>query len=62
VLHGSEYVYDNDAGTDKKICGRSSGCIVLDDQYINRQAGGEVIEWLKNGSIGVTHYAGKFTI
>jgi hypothetical protein len=62
VLHGGQYVHDNASNTDDSICGRSWGCIVVDDQYINRENGGELIEWLKGGSIGVAHYAGRFTI
>jgi hypothetical protein len=62
VLHGGNYVTDNATNTDTEICGRSWGCIVVDDQYINKEDGGELIEWLKDGSIGVAHYAGKFTI
>ncbi len=62
VLHGGLYVHDNKAGTDKSISGRSEGCIVVDDQYIDYVNGGDLIEWLKNGSIGVTHYGGKFSI
>jgi hypothetical protein len=62
VLHGGAYVEDNASGTNRTICGRSYGCIVVDDQYINKKNGGELIEWLKDGSIGVTHYAGKFKI
>ncbi|HYF37447.1 MAG TPA: murein L,D-transpeptidase catalytic domain family protein [Prosthecobacter sp.] len=62
VLHGGAYVYDNEAGTDDRICGRSHGCLVVDDQYIDRETGGELIEWLKGGSIGAVHYGGKFTL
>ena len=62
VLHGGNYVFDNASNTDTSISGRSSGCIVVDDRYIDRETGGELIEWLKDGSIGVAHYAGKFQI
>jgi hypothetical protein len=62
VLHGGNYVSDNALNTDTSISGRSSGCIVVDDRYIDRETGGELIEWLKNGSICVTHYAGKLEI
>lgn len=62
VLHGGTYVLDNEAGTDKSICGRSWGCIVVADRYINFKEGGELIQWLRDGSIGVTHYGGKFEI
>ena len=62
VLHGAAYVSDNPSNTDDSICGRSHGCVVVDDRYIDRETGGELIEWLRDGSIGVTHYAGKFTL
>jgi len=62
VLHGASYVYDNEGNTDTSVCGRSYGCVVTDDKYINKTGGGELIEWLRDGSIGVTHYAGKFVI
>lgn len=62
VIHGAPYVTDNASNTDDEVSGRSSGCIVVDDQYINRTNGGELIEWLKDGSVGVAHYAGRFTI
>jgi L,D-transpeptidase catalytic domain len=62
VVHGGNYVHDNASNTDTTICGRSWGCIVVDEQYIDRKNGGELIEWLKGGAIGVTHYAGRFTI
>jgi hypothetical protein len=62
VLHGSDYVSDNEGNTDTSICGRSEGCIVVADRYIDHETGGELIEWLKDGSIGVAHYAGEFTI
>lgn len=62
VLHGGSYVSDNEENTDTSICGRSEGCIVVDDRYIDHETGGELIEWLKDGSVGVAHYAGKFTI
>jgi len=62
VLHGSSYVYDNEGNTDTSVCGRSYGCIATDDKYISKTGGGELIEWLRDGSIGVTHYAGKFVI
>jgi len=62
VLHGGNYVSDNASNTDTSISGRSSGCIVVDDAYIDREKGGELIEWLKNGSIGVAHYGGKFQL
>lgn len=62
VLHGGAYVSDNEKNTDTSIPGRSWGCIVVDDKYISRQSGGELIEWLKDGSVGVAHYAGKFKI
>jgi hypothetical protein len=62
VLHGAEYVHDNESNTDTSVSGRSWGCIVVDDRYIDRGTGGELINWLKDGSIGVAHYAGEFTI
>lgn len=62
VLHGGDYVFDNDASTDKKMCGRSLGCIVTDERYIHYADGGELLDVLAAGSIGVTHYAGKFKI
>ncbi|MBX7209398.1 MAG: murein L,D-transpeptidase catalytic domain family protein [Verrucomicrobiaceae bacterium] len=61
-LHGAEYVSDNEAGTDTTICGRSLGCIAVSERYIDRQTGGELIDWLKDGSIGVAHYAGAFKL
>ena len=62
VIHGGPYVFDNEKNTDSSISGRSHGCIVVDDRYIDRETGGELIEWLKNGSIGVAHYDGKFKL
>jgi len=62
VLHGCNYVHDNASNTDTSICGRSWGCIAVDERYIDRTGGGELIEWLKDGAIGVAHYAGRFTI
>ena len=62
VLHGSDYVFDNDASSDKQISGRSLGCIVADEEYIHHAVGGELLDVLANGSIGVTHFAGKFKI
>ena len=62
VLHGGNYVADNASNTNTSVPGRSQGCIVVDDRYIDRETGGELIEWLKDGSIGVAHYAGKFEI
>lgn len=62
VLHGSEYVRDTDNSTDKSVSGRSLGCLVVDDAYINRESGGKLIGWLKNGSVGVSHYGGKFSL
>jgi L,D-transpeptidase catalytic domain len=62
VLHGTEYVHDNDASTDASLSGRSLGCIAVDEQYIHPTAGGELIDVLANGSIGVAHYDGKFKI
>jgi hypothetical protein len=62
VLHGGHYVSDNEGNTDTSICGRSEGCIVVDDRYIDHETGGELIEWLKNGSIGVTHFNGRLRI
>lgn len=62
VLHGGHYVHDNATNTDDSVCGMSWGCIVVDDQYINRKSGGELINWLKDGSIGVAHYGGQFRI
>jgi hypothetical protein len=62
VLHGGQYVSDNAQNTDTSICGRSEGCIVVDDQYIDYETGGELIDWLKDGSVGVTHYNGRFAI
>lgn len=62
VIHGGQYVFDNESNTDTSISGRSEGCIVVDDRYIDHETGGELIEWLKDGSIGVAHYAGRFVI
>ena len=62
IRTGGHYVYDNDSGTDDSVCGMSWGCIVVDDQYINRKSGGELIHWFKDGSIGIAHYGGKFKI
>lgn len=62
VLHGGQYVSDNEGGTDTSICGRSHGCFVVDDRYIDYHTGGELIEWLRDGSIGVAHYAGAFAL
>lgn len=62
VLHGGQYVSDNNQNTDTSICGRSEGCIVVDDQYIDYVTGGELIDWLKDGSVGVAHYDGRFAI
>lgn len=62
VLHGGSYVSDNKAGSDTSIPGRSQGCLVVDDQYIHYHSGGDLIDWLKNGSIGVAHYAGAFVL
>lgn len=62
VLHGGLYVNDKKSGTDNSICGRSEGCIVVDDDYIDYEDGGDLIEWLKSGSIGVVHHDGEFAI
>ncbi|MFZ1221382.1 MAG: murein L,D-transpeptidase catalytic domain-containing protein [Chthoniobacterales bacterium] len=62
VLHGAEYVHDNNASTDTSLSGRSLGCIAVDEKYIHPTAGGELIDVLANGSIGVAHFAGKFKI
>jgi hypothetical protein len=62
VLHGGGYVPDNAQGTETTICGRSEGCIVVDDQYIDYHDGGELIDWLKDGGVGVAHYDGRFEI
>ena len=62
VLHGAHYVSDNERSTDTSICGRSEGCIVVDDRYIDHETGGELIDLLKDGSVGVTHFAGRFRI
>jgi hypothetical protein len=62
VLHGAQYVHDNDASTDASISGRSLGCIATDEKYIHPTAGGELLDVLADGSIGVTHFAGKFKI
>jgi hypothetical protein len=62
VLHGSLYVFDNEKNTNTSISGRSQGCIAVANQYIDRKNGGELIQWLKDGSIGVCHYAGKFKL
>lgn len=62
VLHGGHYVSDNERGTDTSICGRSEGCIVVDDQYIDHDSGGELIDWLRDGSVGVAHHGGRFAI
>jgi len=62
LIHGAPYVSDNADNTDSTVCGRSWGCIAVADQYINKENGGELIQWLKDGSIGVAHYAGSFTL
>jgi len=62
VLHGSDYVFDNDASTDTQICGRSLGCIVISDQYVHHADGGQLLEVLAGGSIGVTHFNGNFHV
>lgn len=62
VLHGGQYVEDPKTGKNNDICGRSEGCIVVDDRYIDYVNGGDLIEWLKNGSIGVAHHKGAFAI
>jgi len=62
VLHGGDYVHDNDANTDNDLSGRSLGCIVTDENYIHHAEGGELLDVLANGSIGMTHFAGKFKI
>lgn len=62
VLHGGDYVSDNDASTDTEKCGRSLGCIVTADEYIHFAKGGEIIDVLANGSVGVAHFGGKFKI
>jgi hypothetical protein len=59
-LHGGAYVQDNAKNSDTSIPGFSQGCVVVAERYINRQTGGELIEMLKDGSIGVLHYAGRF--
>jgi len=55
-LHGGSYVVESD----NSVCGYSQGCVVTDDKYISRKDGGELIEWLKDGSIGVIHHNGNF--
>ena len=62
VLHGTEYVHDNDASTDGSLSGRSLGCIATDEKYIHYSVGGQLIDVLANGSIGYAHYAGKLKI
>ena len=62
VLHGGKYVSDPAQGSDNSICGRSEGCIVVDDQYIDYHDGGELIDWLKDGSVGVCHSNGQFEL
>lgn len=62
VLHGGGYVSDNDASTDKGLSGRSLGCIVPDEKYIHYAKGGKLLDVLAHGSIGVTHFGGKFKI
>ena len=62
VLHGGQYVFDNDTSTDNSLSGRSLGCIVTDERYIDPNAGGQLLDVLANGSIGVAHYGGKFKI
>ena len=62
VLHGGSYVPDNLSGTNRGISGRSEGCIVVSTLFIDRAKGGELIDRLKDGSIGVTHYGGEFKI
>lgn len=58
VLHGGSYVVQSNTS----VAGRSYGCLVVDDDYIDRETGGELLEWLRDGSIGVAHYGGKFKI
>ncbi len=62
VLHGGDYVPDNLAGNNREISGRSEGCIVVSTLFIDRAKGGELIDRLKDGSIGVAHYGGEFKI
>ncbi len=62
VLHGGQYISDNDTSTDTSLSGRSLGCIVTDELYIHPIAGGQLLDVLANGSIGVTHYGGNFKI
>ena len=62
VLHGGAYVEDNKSNSNTEKCGRSHGCIVVDDRFIDRDTGGELLEWLRDGSIGVAHYKGAFEI
>jgi hypothetical protein len=62
VMHGGNYVFDNDASTDNRLSGLSLGCIVTDEKYIHYANGGELLDVLAGGSIGVTHFAGKFKI
>ena len=51
VMHGSDYVHDNDSG----ICGRSWGCPSMDYKIVR-----EVIAKLRDGSLLYSHYKGKF--
>jgi len=53
VVHGSDYVKDNNS----VICGRSWGCPAID--YAHYKA---IIDKLKNGSPLLSHYNGKFSI
>jgi hypothetical protein len=62
VLHGGNYVFDNDTSTNKKLSGLSLGCIVTDERYIHYARGGELLDVLAGGSIGVAHFAGKFKL
>ncbi len=62
VMHSRDDVHDSDDNSDTRIAGRSHGCLVVDDLYINKKRGGKLIDWLKNGSIGVAHHNGSYTI
>ena len=49
-------------GTNREISEQSEGCLVVSTLFIDLVKGGELIDRLKNGSIGVTHYSGQFKI
>ena len=53
VVHGSDYVKDNNS----VICGRSWGCPAVDYAHYK-----DIINKLKDGSPLLSHYAGKFIL